>query len=184
MTTTDKFDSRKARALADLLSNLTLAVQRHTVLNAATMLRAACVALEEREKALDASRATVANLRDAIDTPQTDDFLEAVKMEAAHQVERWGEDDRAKKDDLDWLWLIVYLAGKTLFGKVEKNSETTIARHLADEAARTASRIYPKYKSGEGQKKHLHRIITIAAAALNWHRNRWPGKSPEIKENP
>src|SRR5690348_18017627 len=52
-----------------------------------------------------------------LNSPQIDNFLEAVRTEAAHQVERWGEDDRAKKSDADWLWLVNYLAAKAMFGK-------------------------------------------------------------------
>lgn len=49
-----------------------------------------------------------------INNPHTTDFLEAVKLEAAHQRERWGVDHDAGKDDCDWFWLIGFLAGKAM----------------------------------------------------------------------
>lgn len=53
-------------------------------------------------------------LRTQLNTPHTTDFLEAVRVEAAHQRERWGVDHDAGKSDPDWFWLIGYLAGKAL----------------------------------------------------------------------
>lgn len=50
----------------------------------------------------------------SINTPQVDDFLDAVRLEAAHQRERWGTEHDAGKADADWFWLIGYLAGKAL----------------------------------------------------------------------
>jgi hypothetical protein len=49
-----------------------------------------------------------------INNPQTESFLDAVRVEAAHQQERWGVDHDAGKADADWFWLIGYLAGKAL----------------------------------------------------------------------
>jgi hypothetical protein len=72
------------------------------------------------------------------------DFLEAVKIEAQHQRERWKETDPIK-DDADWYWLIGWLGGKALTDP-----------HDADDK-RTA------------KERKLHRIITAAAAAYNWH---------------
>lgn len=59
-------------------------------------------------------RAEVEQLRNLINTPKVDDFLEAVRIEAAHQCERWGVDHDAGKADADWFWLVGYLAGKAL----------------------------------------------------------------------
>lgn len=49
-----------------------------------------------------------------INTPSTADFLESVKLEAAHQRERWAAEHDAGKADADWFWLVGYLAGKVL----------------------------------------------------------------------
>lgn len=80
---------------------------------------------------------------DLIHSPHIIDFTEAEVLEAAYQQERWGADGDAGKTDADWLWLIGYLASKALHnpGVSEKNAQRT----------------------------KLHRIITIAAAARNWH---------------
>lgn len=49
-----------------------------------------------------------------INTPHTDNFLEAVRLEAAHQREVWAAEHDAGKTDADWFWLIGYLAGKAI----------------------------------------------------------------------
>lgn len=102
------------------------------------------------ERALDAANdliseqaSHIARLEARLNTPETRDFASAVVLEAAHQLERWGSDHDAGKTDADWLWLIGYLAGKALH-----NPGTTPEDAL---------------------DKKLHRIITIAAAAANWH---------------
>lgn len=78
-------------------------------------------------------------LKALINTPEVFDFVKAVQLEAAHQRKRWGSDHDAGKSDADWFWLIGYLAGKAL------------------------------HNPGVDAEKQLHRIITIAAAAANWH---------------
>lgn len=59
-------------------------------------------------------RARVAELESLINTPQTEDFLSAVKNEVAHQRERWGKEHDEHKTPPDWFWLIGYLVGKAL----------------------------------------------------------------------
>lgn len=79
-------------------------------------------------------------LKALINTPELDNFLRAVHIEAVHQVERWGTaHDRAKRP-ADWFWLVDYLGGKAL--------------HAAT--------------SGE-RDKALHHCISTAAALYNWH---------------
>lgn len=51
---------------------------------------------------------------DAINTPEIEDFLQAVKNEALHQRDRWGSKHDEGKSDADWFWLIGYLAGKAI----------------------------------------------------------------------
>lgn len=79
-------------------------------------------------------------LRALISNPHTDDFLEAARIEAAHQRERWGTSHDAGKTAPDWFWLIGYLAGKALEAWKRDDSE-----------------------------KLKHHVITTAAACLNWH---------------
>lgn len=89
---------------------------------------------------IDELRARVAELEALINTPQTINFLEAVKLEAAHQVERWGRAHDRNKMPADWFWLVGYLAGKALQHAILGNRE-----------------------------KALHHTISAAAALANWH---------------
>src|SRR3546814_17047990 len=69
-----------------------------------------------------------------------DNFLRAVHIEAAHQVEKWGmANDRAKRP-ADWFWLVGYLAGKALHSTVAGDNE-----------------------------KALHHCISTSAAHYHWH---------------
>jgi len=80
-------------------------------------------------------------LRALISVPRTDEFFEAVRVESAHQVDRWGVEHDAGKRSEDWVTLITYLMGK-------------IARaHFDDDGA-----------------KLQHHVITVASVALNWWR--------------
>jgi hypothetical protein len=87
-------------------------------------------------------RAEATRLRALINTPRTDDFFEAVRIEAAHQIDRWGVDHDAGKRTEDWLTLYTYLLGKAARAHFDRNHD-----------------------------KLLHHIITVAAVALNWHRS-------------
>lgn len=124
-------------------------------------------------------RVRVAQLESLINTPATADFLRAVELEAAHQIERWGEDSRAvltsSKDDSDWLWLVAYLSVKAVFGKKRLVADW-MARDVRSSAVEFARLGQPNPDGGS--EKKAHRIISIAAAALNWHRNTWPGAAP------
>jgi hypothetical protein len=90
----------------------------------------------------DEAHAEVERLRALINTPRTDDFFDAVRIESAHQVERWGVEHDAGKRAEDWITLYTYLLGKAA------------TAHFAGD-----------------RDKLLHHIITVAAVALNWHRN-------------
>lgn len=68
-------------------------------------------ALERENKAL---RDEIARLSSLINTPGTDDFFESVRLEAAHQIERWGTDHDAGKGPADWFWTLGYLSGKAM----------------------------------------------------------------------
>lgn len=75
-----------------------------------------------------------------INSPEVEQFLRGVHIEAVHQVERWGTvHDRAKRP-ADWFWLVGYLAGKALHSLVAGDKE-----------------------------KALHHTISTAAALYNWH---------------
>lgn len=89
----------------------------------------------------DAAEARVAELEALINTPRTADWLEAVCLEATHQIERWGTSHDAGKAPADWFWLLGYLGGKALAAQLAGNTE-----------------------------KALHHTISTGAALLNWHR--------------
>lgn len=89
-------------------------------------------------------------LADLLNTPELHDFAKAVVLEAAHQRARWPLDHGANKTDEQWFWLIGYLAGKALHN--------------------------PPHPDIAAADKRLHRIITIAAAAANWHAARLGGQ--------
>ena len=101
--------------------------------------------IEQRNRAeaeRDQARAELEHLRGLINTPRTDDFFEAVRIEAAHQIERWGTEHDAGKQPADWIALLAFLTGKA-----------TMAYYVGD------------------ADKMKHHIVTVAAACLNWLRN-------------
>lgn len=75
-----------------------------------------------------------------LNTPLFEVFTEAVKMEAAHQIDRWGTAHDRGKEPQDWFWLVGYLAGKALRAHID----------------------------GDAQRAK-HHTISSAAALLNWH---------------
>lgn len=76
-----------------------------------------------------------------INCPHNDDWFDGVRIEAAHQQERWGTSHDAGKQPSDWFWLVGYLAGKCLMACV----------------------------AGD-QFKARHHTISTAAVLLNWWR--------------
>lgn len=83
----------------------------------------------------------ILRLKAVINTPEIDDFLQGVRLEAAHQEERWGSTDDGGKSPIDWFWLLGYLGGKCL------------AACLAGDIRRAK-----------------HHTISSAAMLFNWHR--------------
>jgi len=91
---------------------------------------------------LTASKEDNKKLNQIINNPELDNFISAIKTEAAHQIKRWGSEHDKGKSPEDWMWVIAYLSTKA-----------TQAHRYKD---------FDKYK---------HHIITTAAACLNWHRH-------------
>ena len=60
-----------------------------------------------------------------LDTPHTADWFEGVRLEAAHQIKRWGADHDAGKEPQDWFWLLGYLSGKALRAAIDCDAEKT-----------------------------------------------------------
>jgi hypothetical protein len=104
-------------------------------------LRSARLLVERADQTFDKLQAEVSRLTDLINSPEIENFLEGTRLEAAHQVERWGAAHDRDKSAENWFWLVGYLAGKAL------------------RAAITGDRT-----------KALHHCISSAAALLNWHR--------------
>jgi hypothetical protein len=92
----------------------------------------------EHQALLDA-RAERDRLHALVNSPQTGEFLQAVRAEKAHQIERWGHAHDRSKSAEHWFWLVGYLAGKALRAAI------TGDRHKA-----------------------LHHCVSSAAALANW----------------
>lgn len=90
---------------------------------------------------VDALKDRIAELEAKINTPTTGDWFDGVRLEAAHQIERWGTEHDSGKTAWDWFWLIGYLAQKAAAAAITGDAE-----------------------------KAKHHTISTAAALLNWHR--------------
>lgn len=88
-----------------------------------------------------------------INNPLTDSFLDGVRIEAAHQVGRWGAAHDRGKAPLDWFWLVGFLSQKA-----------ATAAMRADESHRRGDHDVAYHLD-----KALHHTISTAAALLNWH---------------
>ena len=66
-------------------------------------------------------------LRSILNSPQTDDFVAAVRNEAAHQVSRWGTEHDEGKSPADWFWLLGKALAAANAGDVEKAKHHTIS---------------------------------------------------------
>jgi hypothetical protein len=132
------------RLQEDSMSNanakLTAAERELRIANIA--LKDARIAVEQLQGQVADRNARVLFLEGLINTPRTDEFFEAVRIEAAHQIERWGVEHDAGKRSEDWVTLLIYLLGK---------------------AARA-------HFDGDRPKLE-HHVITTAAVALNWWRH-------------
>lgn len=84
----------------------------------------------------------VKRLKSIINTPRTDEYFEAVRNEAAHQIERWGVEHDAGKRPEDWIALLTYLTGKATKAHYDNDLD-----------------------------KLKHHVVTVGAVCLNWLRN-------------
>lgn len=138
----EPISQESAQAMCDELAKIAVAVGRSkngTGLDVDWFDLAGDVQDLARRGRLDHER--VAQLERRINTPEIASFLEGVRLEAAHQVERWGEAHDRDKSAENWFWLVGYLAGKALRAAISGDRE-----------------------------KALHHCISSAAALLNWHR--------------
>lgn len=86
------------------------------------------------------ARANLAEASKMWDGPETTDWFEGVRKEAAFQVAKWGKNHDDGKNPEDWFWLLGYLAGKALAAQFSGDEE-----------------------------KAKHHTISAGAALLNWH---------------
>lgn len=80
-------------------------------------------------------------LEGLINNPEIENFLEGVRIEAAHQTERWGAEDEAKKSPAYYSLVFGKLLGKQSMAAFDLKAD--------------------KYK---------HHLVTMAAACFNTHR--------------
>jgi hypothetical protein len=90
-------------------------------------------------EALLADAQAAHDLHALINNPHTDEFLQATRIEAAHQRDRWVDAHDRGKSAENWFWLVGYLAGKCLRAVI----------------------------AGD-KPKALHHTISSAAALANW----------------
>lgn len=70
-----------------------------------------------------------------VNSPHTARFLEAVRCEVAHQVERWGTAHDRAKEPQDWFWLVGYLAGKALHAHSHADVDKALHHTISTSAA-------------------------------------------------
>lgn len=135
------------------------------------------IALSDATNRAALAEADVVKLKAERDTPEIIDFAKAVALEVQHQRARWPSEHDAGKADADWFWLIGYLAGKALHNPRDPSCPKC---HGSGELRCKDPRCSEPYwdhnctdgdpcECGGPAAKQLHRIITIAAAACNWH---------------
>lgn len=71
--------------------------------------------------------AKIQEMHDLLNHPEIDDFASGTKLEAAHQIQRWGTAHDRAKAPADWFWLVGYLAGKALASAI--NGDLVKAKH-------------------------------------------------------
>jgi len=79
-------------------------------------------------------------MREILNRAEIDSFIEGVKLEAAHQLTRWGTEQDRNKGPEEWYWLVGYLAGKAL-----------------------------QAQRADDEGKFMHHLISTAAVLANWH---------------
>jgi DNA repair exonuclease SbcCD ATPase subunit len=95
---------------------------------------------------LDRVKEKYAELNGLVNTPHTDNFLDAVRLEAAYQRSTREEDDR-KKTPEEWFWTLGYLAGKVIRPGQTKEKEL---HHIVTSAALCMN--WHRHASGEAKK--------------------------------
>jgi len=116
---------------------------------------------QEEFDRLTAEAAEGRRLTALVNTPELLDFMKAVPLEAAHQVERFSSEHDGGKEPEDWFWLIGYLNGRALFHHREAERLAAISNDIA--------RDFREDQIAFHREKAVHHCITTAAACANWH---------------
>lgn len=118
----------------------------------------------------EAAEAERARLHDLVNTPELVNFPKAVHLEAVHQVERWGKDDRTSKVPEDWHWLMAHLAGRALAHHKEAErlqSKLEIWNLRSPHAKLFLAEL--REQIAFHREKAVHHCITSAAVLSHWH---------------
>jgi hypothetical protein len=112
-------------------------------------------------------------LNKLINTPHVENFLEAVRLEAGHQQDRWKAEHDAGKADPDWFWLVGFLAGKILR---PGNTQEKRLHHIITTAAVCLN--WHRHASGDmtGMRPGIEPPPMAQAEALAEARRRWGDK--------
>jgi hypothetical protein len=121
----------------------------------------------ERFEAAEAERA---RLHDLVNTPELVNFPLAVQLEAVHQVERWGKEDRTSKEPLDWYWLVGYLAGRAQEHHKEAERLLPLLQAWSLNSPHAKELLdHLREQIDFHREKAVHHCITTAAALSHWH---------------
>jgi hypothetical protein len=126
-------------------------------------------ALLSRDELVDLVHDAIAarQLLRLIDTPELVDFPRAVHMEAVHQVQRWGTEDRANKTPAEYYWLLSHLATRALeHHKVAERLQRAVDRF--GPGAGTVATVLNE-EVAHHREKAAHHTITAAAVLSHWH---------------
>jgi hypothetical protein len=75
------------------------------------------------------------DLHALVNNPHTEIFLDATRLEAAHQRDRFGMPHARNKSGENWFWLVGYLAGKCLRAVIEGDKEKAKHHTISSAAA-------------------------------------------------
>lgn len=99
-------------------------------------------AIQDYQETINAHEIKIIELNSLLNSPEIENFLPGVQLEAGHQRWRWGDEHDMRKTAGEWFWALGFLAQKVM-----------IAAENGD------------------IKKAKHHTISSAALLANWHRH-------------
>lgn len=84
--------------------------------------------------------------------PGGEQFVAAMRLEAAHQAMRWGLPEDREKSAENWFWLLGFIGGKALRAQLEGNRQDAM-KHTIEAAACLM---------------HWHRAIACDGSGIGW----------------